>query len=48
MSELGPWFEAGYPGHCTDCDEKITPGDTIRADGYGGYLCEWCGAPEEP
>ncbi len=27
----GPWFDASFPG------------DRIRADGTGGYLCEDCG-----
>jgi predicted RNA-binding Zn-ribbon protein involved in translation (DUF1610 family) len=47
-SRLGPWFTAGYSsGSCSDCGEDITEGDTIRADGQGGYLCEECGAEGE-
>jgi hypothetical protein len=41
---LGPWFTAGYAGRCSMGDERIEPGDTIRADGEGGYLCEPCGS----
>lgn len=39
----GPWFTAQYEGTCRDCDGEILPGDTIRASGDGGYLCEGCG-----
>jgi hypothetical protein len=39
----GPWFTAQYEGTCTGCLEDIEPGDTIRASGEGGYLCEGCG-----
>lgn len=35
----GPWFEARHPGRCSACDGRIEPGDRIRADGEGGYLC---------
>ena len=45
--EYGPWFTAGYYGSCTDCDSDIEPGDTIRADGEGGYLCQVCGQTGE-
>lgn len=39
----GPWFEAAYGGNCTACEEyHIEPGDTIRADGSGGYEHEDC------
>jgi hypothetical protein len=40
----GPWFTAQYEGTCTGCLEVIDPGDTIRASGEGGYLCEGCGS----
>lgn len=45
--ELGPWFEARYDGHCADCGGATIGGDRIRADGYGGYLCEDCGEQAE-
>lgn len=43
----GPWFTAAYPGCCSGCDGGIEPGDTIRADGDGGYLCPGCGREED-
>jgi hypothetical protein len=39
----GPWFAAKFSGMCNGCFEDIEPGDTIRADGDGCYLCEDCG-----
>jgi hypothetical protein len=39
----GPWFEARLSGRCSECDQRIVPGDEIRADGEGGYLCRGCG-----
>jgi hypothetical protein len=39
----GPWFTAQYAGMCKGCSEDIEPGDTIRADGDGRYLCADCG-----
>lgn len=39
----GPWFTAKYDGMCAGCFEDIEPGDTIRADGDGCYLCSGCG-----
>jgi hypothetical protein len=39
----GPWFTAQFPGMCRGCWEDIEPGDTIRADGDGCYLCKDCG-----
>lgn len=41
--ERGPWFTAQFPGACGACSGPIDPGDTIRADGDGAYLCEDCG-----
>lgn len=41
--ELGPWFDATYHGDCADCGGAIEPGDRIRADGAGGWLCDTCG-----
>jgi hypothetical protein len=35
----GPWFTAGFGGTCATCGDPIVPGDTIRADGRGGYVC---------
>jgi hypothetical protein len=43
----GPVFTASYNGECADCGGDICPGDDIRADGQGGYLCTVCGAEEE-
>lgn len=40
---VGPWFDASYSGECTGCWDVIDPGDRIRTDGTGGYLCEDCG-----
>lgn len=43
-AEFGPWFEAQYPGRCAaDRRHGIEPGDQIRADGQGGYVCRTCG-----
>lgn len=39
----GAWFDASYSGECTGCWDVIDPGDRIRTDGTGGYLCEDCG-----
>lgn len=38
----GPAVEARYSGRCSGCDENIRPGDQIRADGEGGWLCNDC------
>jgi hypothetical protein len=38
----GPWFTAQYGGECACCGDDICPGDTIRADGEGGYACNEC------
>lgn len=42
--ELGPPFPARYDGECSGCGDDFAAGDTIRADGQGGWLCETCGA----
>jgi hypothetical protein len=42
----GRWITAAYDGECGgafDCSGLILPGDRIRADGAGGWLCEICG-----
>jgi len=39
----GPWFEAAYFGDCDGCGSRIVPGDQIRSDGEGGWLCGICG-----
>lgn len=39
----GPFFQASYEGECDHCGDDIYPGDAIRADGEGGWLCETCG-----
>jgi hypothetical protein len=41
--DVGRWFEAMHPGRCSLGEEQIRPGDRIRADGEGGYLCRRCG-----
>lgn len=38
---LGTPFAARYPGKCP-CGTDFYPGDTIRADGAGGYLAPCC------
>jgi hypothetical protein len=43
----GPWITARYPGRCSGCTEPVTPGDRIRGDGDGGWLCEDCGSQED-
>lgn len=40
---VGAWFTAQYPGECGNCTAPVIPGDTIRADGRGGYECADCG-----
>lgn len=40
--QLGPWFDARYPGRCTNCGDYFDTGNRIRADGQGGYLGECC------
>ena len=47
--EKGPWFGALYDGRCSSCEDAISEGDRIRADGAGGYECESCdGVGDEP
>lgn len=41
--QLGPWIDARYHGECSSCSRRIRPGDRIRADGTGGWICEGCG-----
>jgi hypothetical protein len=40
-SEPGPQITARFAGKC-GCGTGILPGDTIRADGQGGYLAACC------
>lgn len=44
--ERGPWFTARYVGDCS-CGTVFIPGDQIRADGEGGYLCDVCGQDDD-
>jgi hypothetical protein len=39
----GPFFTAARPDECAHCGCDVSPGDAIRADGEGGWLCETCG-----
>lgn len=43
--EVGPRFTARHPGKC-GCGESFAAGDTIRADGAGGYLAACCDEEE--
>lgn len=38
----GPWFMAGFDGECSRGCGGISEGDTIRADGDGGWECRDC------
>lgn len=38
----GPWFAARWDGECSGCGDPINVGDTIRADGEGGYELWGC------
>ena len=38
----GPWFPASYEGACSRCFAEIGIGDTIRADGEGGWERQEC------
>jgi hypothetical protein len=40
-SDIGPQITARFGGKC-GCGNGILPGDTIRADGQGGYLAACC------
>lgn len=41
---LGQWFEARFRTECDGpCGGEIKPGDMIRSDGEGGWLCAECG-----
>jgi len=40
----GGWFEARYEGRCSHCGFPIEPGEAIRSDGEGGWLCSDCGS----
>jgi hypothetical protein len=39
--EVGPVFDAQYGSDCSEGDE-IEPGDSIRADGHGGFAHASC------
>lgn len=47
MNDYGPWVTAVYRGRCDECGGTIIPGDEIRSDGDGGWLCYICGEGEE-
>ena len=40
---LGRPFASWYGGRCSDCDERFSVDDLIRADGEGGYIGPCCG-----
>jgi hypothetical protein len=41
---LGRWIEARFRTECDGpCAGEIEPGDLIRSDGEGGWLCWDCG-----
>jgi hypothetical protein len=40
----GPWITAQYSGRCVlNRGHQIKPGDQIRSDGEGAWLCASCG-----
>jgi len=41
-ARMGQPFDAHWPGKCSGCKEKFSPGELIRADGYGGYVIVDC------
>lgn len=41
-AERGPWFEANYPGDCSQCSSRFFDGDEIRADGEGDWQGRNC------
>jgi hypothetical protein len=42
--QKGPWITAKYTGRCSAREaHQIHPGDQIRSDGEGGWLCWRCG-----
>ena len=45
-SMFGPWIEAAYESFCPGCGGEILPGDTIRSNDRGGWICRDCGSAE--
>jgi len=43
----GPWFTATYDQDCDGCGDRISEGDTIRADGEGGWEGQECCGDDE-
>jgi len=41
--QFGPWFTAQFGGPCYGCGDPVIPGNSIRSDGQGGWLCQSCG-----
>ena len=39
----GVWTDARYHGTCRGCGHPIRPGDRIKSDGAGGWICADCG-----
>jgi hypothetical protein len=44
----GPWFPAAFAGECGTCFMEFEEGDTIRADGEGGWEAQDHGHDEIP
>jgi hypothetical protein len=40
--QAGPPFEAQYESVCSEIHDDIQPGDTIMADGHGGFAHVSC------
>jgi hypothetical protein len=48
-SRPGPWFPSSFPGMCEGCGGGFEQGDTVRADGAGGYECQAvCETEQDP
>ena len=39
---LGPTLAAGYAGVCSGCGDEFDQGETIQADGQGGWVLTVC------
>lgn len=43
-----PLIVAVFNGKCSTCGDRISIGDTIRANGHGGWECQDCIADDQP